>query len=142
MPSSKEKIQTLRAAVGPWLEAATSEASGMAAVGVAFLRPQVEGFVDEYLNRPTEELDAGIDRALAFLARLRSDHRAPIVVDATGTAWYVRTVTVRNDAGTLLELELGDCVSPPRVSDGPDAIGQEHGGPVDLPERGSAPAGD
>lgn len=75
---AKEKLERLAETLVPIAMEHLGQAPGGRVV-MAFLAPQLEGWVSRALDERTpEELDALIDQAIDFLGRLRSDERDPL----------------------------------------------------------------
>lgn len=133
---AQEKLSALRATLEPmarmWLEEAAGQMGPVAGVAVAFLTPQVEGWVDRFVARPADELDADLVRLIDFAARLRSDGAHAILCDSNGA---------RHLAAAGYEVGIaGDPVRAQNLPGGEDPVGQVAPGTGPLPLGGGAPA--
>lgn len=120
--NANEKLNLLREQLEPTLREQLKAAGPAASMAAAFIVPQVEGYVDRHLARPTDELDAELANAIDYLGRLRSDDASPLITGAGGA--FTLVVTDRRPVsdeypGGLLEL-VGIVGAPVRASGVPD----------------------
>jgi hypothetical protein len=106
----------------------------------AFLAPQVDGWVTRALDdRTNDELDDQLERAIDFLARLRSDDRRSLIAGAGGA------FVAKPHHDELVDgwsFTVGDPVRGPDLRDGGDGLGQEHPGEAAALELSGTAAGD
>ena len=135
--NAQEKLSALRATLEPmaraWLEEASGQMGPMAGMAVAFLTPQVEGFVDRYVSRTPEELEGDLVRLIDFASRLRSDDARALVCHPGGGAHYLAAAGYEADV-------TGDPVRTADLPGGQDPVGQVAPGAGALPLGGGAAA--
>lgn len=143
MQTSTEKLTDLREVLTDHLEAfltGSGQTSGMASMAVAFLRPQVEALVDDFLTRDRHDIDAGIVQLVDFLARQLSDDVDDVLAGPGGV-----TFLPGPNPGAPVDLEAEPGPDPLRAPDSPggsDEVGQVASGPQAVPVGGGASSGD
>jgi len=73
MATVNEKLATLISEALPTIDESIAQQPLSVRMGIEGLRPTLERRIDEYLARDPAELDAALENAIDFLARLRSD---------------------------------------------------------------------
>lgn len=137
---AKEKLTGLREQLVPVAMEQVGQLGGPMALVGAFLGPQLEGWVDRFLEeRTADDCDEWLEQAIDFLGRVRSDGRAAILVD--GDTRRVKRVTGHEDREHFT-VWLGDPVRGPDLRDGADGLGEEHPGETVAALVGGAAPGD
>jgi hypothetical protein len=94
-------------------------------MAVAMMTPLVEAWVDDFVNRPPEVLDAELAALIDFICRLRSDDARAIVAHPSGATWL--------DPAAYELVPVGDPLRGPDLRDGPERQREVAAGPGDLP---------
>lgn len=145
MPTSIDKLHTLRDQLDPLLEELMGGGGDLpmvAQMGLAFVRPQVETYVDQFLTRDPADVDAALIAIVDAVAKHLSDDVAPFAVGprgadlAAGVAGYVDDV---DDGGPE---QLADPVRASDPAGGGDPVGQVAPGPAPVPVGSGTAAGD
>jgi hypothetical protein len=113
---------------------------------MAFIRPQAEAYVDQFLTRDRGDVDAAIIGMLDVLARHLSDDIEPFAVGPRGAdlaALIAGYVDHDHDQGEQLDgLGPGDPLRAPDPAGGGDAHGEVAPGPEAVPVGSGPAAGD
>jgi hypothetical protein len=96
------------------------------------MTPLVEAWIDDYVNRPSEVLDAELAGIIDFVGRLRSDDAQAIVALPDGARWL--------DAAAYELVPAGDPLRGPDLRDRQERDRQIAPGPDGVPLGGGAPA--
>jgi hypothetical protein len=94
-------------------------------MAVSMMTPLVEAWVDEFLARPADVIDAELAGLIDFLGRLRSDDARAVVAHPDGARWL--------DPAAYELVPAGDWLRPPDLRHGPLGDGQVPPGSDDLP---------
>jgi hypothetical protein len=85
----------------------------------------IEAWVDGFLARPPDDLDAELAQIIDFVGRLRSDDARAVVAHPDGARWL--------DAAAYELVPAGDRLCPAGVRDGAERNGQIVAGPDGVP---------
>lgn len=80
----KEMLEPMAQA---WLKEAATSGGYALGMAVSMMTPLVEAWVDDFISRPPDVLDAELAGLIDFLGQLRSDDARAIVAHPDGARW-------------------------------------------------------
>ena len=133
--NATEKLRLQKEMLEPVAREWLREISGggpVQAMAAAMMTPLVEAWIDDYVGRPAEVLDAELAGIIDFVGRLRSDDARAVVALPDGARWL--------DPAAYELVPAGDRLRGPDLRDRQDAVGEVAAGPDGVPLGGGASA--